>query len=111
MAEALEIARELEEYDGVSWTGAELLAGAIAELEIDAAEEELFMGSSLEVFDDGCPCEDSLERATDGDETSTEVDGLELEDLFCSIDEDDSSLIIDESLNGAAAFSSVQPQK
>ena len=111
MAEALEIARELEEYDGVCWIGVELLAGAIAELEIDAAEDELLGAFSLEVFDGGGTCEDSLERATDGDETSTEVDGLELEDLFCSIDEDDSSLIADESLNGAAALSSVQPQK
>ena len=105
------MARELEEYDGVSWTGAELLAGAIAELEIEAAEEELFMGSSLEVFDDGCPCEDSLERATDEDETSMGVDKFEFGFLLCSIDEDDSSLITDESLNGPAAFSSVQPQK
>ena len=68
------------------------------------------MGSSLELFDGGT-CEDSLERATDGDETSTEVDGLELEDLFCSIDDDESSLISDDSFNGAAALSSVQPQK
>ena len=111
MAEALEIARELEEYDGVCWIGVELLAGAIAELEIDAAEEELFMGSSLEVFDDGCPCEDSLERATDEDETSTGLDKFEFGFLLCSIDDDESSLISDESLNGAAALSSVQPQK
>ena len=105
------MARELEEYDGVSWTGVGLLAGAIAELEIDAAEEEIFMGSSLEVFDDGGTCEEPLERATDEDETSTGVDKFEFELLLCSIDEDDSSLITDESLNGPAAFSSVQPQK
>ena len=105
------MARELEEYDGVSWIGVELLAGAIAELEIDAEEEEIFMGSSLEVFDDGGTCEEPLERATDDDETSTGVDKFEFGFLLCSIDEDDSSLITDESLNGPAAFSSVQPQK
>lgn len=66
------------------------------------------MGSSLELFDGGT-CEDSLECSMDEDETSTEADKFGF--LLCSIDDDESSLISDDSFNGAAALSSVQPQK
>ena len=71
----------------------ELLAGAIAELESGAGEEELFVVSSLDVSDVGTACEDSLERATDEEETSVGTVAFESFDLLCSIDVDESSLI------------------
>jgi hypothetical protein len=102
----LEMAIELEDCSGGIWAGAELLAGAIAELESGADEEELSGSLALE-----SELESALELALDAPGTGVScVLSCELETPSSVVDEDDSSSPISGAIvSNAAELSSAHP--
>ena len=102
----LEMAIELEDCSGGIWAGAELLAGALAELESGAGEEELSGSPALE-----SELESALELALDAPGTGVScVLSCELETPSSVVDEDDSSSPISGAIvSNAAELSSAHP--
>jgi hypothetical protein len=114
----LEMAIELEDCSGGIWEGAELLAGAIAELESGAGEEELSGSPALEselesALDSSLASalESALELALDAPGTGVScVLSCELETPSSVVDEDDSSSPISGAIvSNAAELSSAHP--
>ena len=120
----LEMAIELEDCSGGIWEGAELLAGATAELESGAGEEELSASLALEfalvsalelasALDSSLASalESALELALDAPGTGVScVLSCELETPSSVVDEDDSSSPISGAIeSNAAELSSAHP--
>ncbi len=104
------MAIELEDCSGGIWEGAELLAGATAELESGAGEEELSASLALELA-----LVSALELASALDSTLESALDVPEVGASCSTDEEDSSVegssspISGAIESNAAAFSSAHP--